>query len=183
MVKRIFKSKKFIVASILVILILGGLIGASVIQKDDKKVDSPTVSTIDKKTENSNDSKIPDKVEQFTAPEAKTPDVCSKVSDAVKQVVGDGSRASGNSASTNNNSKVVECNYSKETQLVNIKVYEYTNEATAKADLLKVQPKGYAGQNKGKYNVVVSVVTAATNTSGGNTAAATQIAQLASEKL
>lgn len=183
MVVKIFKSKKTIVSILVVLAIIISCLGAFVVLSKDTKQKDSSPTTTETKNESSKSAQTPDKAEQLTAPEAKLPDTCSKISEAVKQTIGDGSKTSGNSASTNNNSKITECNYSKDTQLVNVKVYEYKTESDAKADLPKVQIKGFAGQNKGKYNVVASVVTTSANTSGVNTAAATQIVKLAAEKL
>jgi len=179
MVGRIFKSKKSIISILVVLVIIISCLGAFVVLSKDTRQTDSTPTTTESKNESSKTSRTPDKAVQLTAPEAKLPETCAKINETVKQTIGEGSKITGNSASTNNNSKITECNYSKDSQLVNVKVYEYKTESDAKADLSKVQVKGYAGQNKGKYNVVVSV----TNTSGPNLATAEKIVKLAVEKL
>lgn len=184
MVKNIFKSKKFLLV-VFVVLIVGSIVAALLLFKEPTSNQQPTEKQATDTSQSSDtSSKDPAPAQQqLTAPEPKVPDMCSKVTDSVKQVIGDGLKTSGSSATTNANSKVTDCNYSKATQLINVKVYEYKSDSEAKADLSKIQPKGFSGQNKGKYNVVVSAVVASTNTSGADIATSDKIVKLIAEKL
>ncbi len=174
-----FKSKKALITTVLLLAIIGtGLAVFLTWQKNNGDTDTSQAVT-QTSTEASEQSQTPEQAPQLTAPEPKLPDICSKVSDILKQVVGDGLKPSGSTATTDNNSKVTICNFSKDKQLVSVRIYEYSTESDAKADLSKVQLRGYAGQNEGKHNVVVSVVTDVTT----NMPAATQIASQVVEKL
>lgn len=176
MVKRLFKNKKFLLAA-LVFLIIVSVVSFFLISRD--KSDQSSSSSGEQKTiqeDDSTPSATPaESPKQETPPEAKLPDLCGSVSD----IVGSASKATGNTTKTNNNSQLTECNYSKEGQLVNVKVYEYASEDDAKKDLEKVQIKGYSSQNKGKYNVMTSVST----NSGINMSEANKINQALLDKL
>lgn len=115
--------------------------------------------------------------EPSKAPEKILPKECVYEA-VVSKVLGDNLTKEGRVSKTKN-SDLIECTYRKNDKIATIQRYEYQSEADAKADLSKVAPKGYAGQTKGKYNVVVSVVTP----SGADISAADSILKSSTQSL
>lgn len=150
MVNVLLRYKKFILAVSLGLVILVVSVGCVMFFISQKEDD---VTSKDKKTSMNKPLPAP---KLATPPKASLPKRCKTYSDAVSQVVGAQRDETGSVVKTEN-SDLTQCNYYKKDKMVSIKVYKYSDEATAQSDLEKVQVGGYATQQKGKYNVAVSI--------------------------
>lgn len=149
---RLIKHKRILLASALLVVVV---ISAFFFMTRDKGTDQPTSQP--QAAETSEDpSKVAIAKESTKAPESVLPKECIYDA-AVNKILGDNPTKTGRSSKTKN-SNLIECIYRKNDKIVTIQRYEYQSEPDAQNDLSKVAPKGYVGQTKGKYNMVVSVV-------------------------
>lgn len=148
------QSKKLTLIMILLVVITGVVLFFALSQNDDKQNILQTAP--EAKTKESSDPMAP--VDSIKAPAATVPKECD-YDEPVRKIIGESFTKSGNSAKTKN-SFLIRCDYRKGEKIITVQQYEYANDSEAKADLSKVASKGSAVKNKGKYTMVVIVVSA-----------------------
>ncbi len=155
---RISKKKALITA--LIVFLAAVSYGVYALTKDNQtsQENMPQSST------ESTEADIPGSdIQELEPPPITELDVCGDISEDVLAVVGvDFAMAGSREAETDSESSLSECNYSKDDDRVNVRIYEYEDEAAAKAEMPELKITGYTVKSKGSRVVSVLVIKGAT---------------------
>ena len=164
---------------LLILVAMGCLVAFMMVGFDKSEQEKPASRDTSKNQDIEIDENSPmPNLDPVEPPKISVPKVCDDLKGTIKDIIGSGAAANGREVKAKANN-LTECNYSKDEQRINVRIYQYESEEVAKADMSQVDISGYETQNKGKYNVSVMVVSGTTP----DATAASKILGVAMERL
>lgn len=175
--RRIIRPKRFLIGfTVLCVLVAGG--GYVLFSNTYKTGDKQKITTPEPNSSKTSPKTVELQKQDLPKPPAP-PAICSELKASVDQTLKAESSLSGREEKNEGDNKYRDCTYIKDSLFVNIRIFEYPNESTAKSALQKEQTQGRAVQNKGKFNVVI----VSADDKGANIAVANQLIKVVTDKL